>query len=95
MAMVVCRVLSVVLLLGLYSTSSVTGNNNTASDTVNTLYTSYHEQLHNNYNYYHNTYYDHLMLKILCDPFSHNVHNNNYYNIIRYCSCIRPLSLSK
>ena len=38
--MVACRVLSVVLLLGLYSTSSVTGNNSTASDTVNTLYTS-------------------------------------------------------
>ena len=45
MAMVACRVLSVVLLLGLYSTSSVTGNNSTASDTVNTLYTSYRKQL--------------------------------------------------
>ena len=62
MAMVACRVLSVVLLLGLYSTSSVTGNNSTASDTVNTLYTSYHEKLRN-------TCYDHLKLRILCDPF--------------------------
>ena len=81
MAMVACRVLSVVLLLGLYSTSSVTGNNSTASDTVNTLYTSYHEKLPRN------TCYDHLKLRILCDPFFVSimfVHEKKNYLIIFY-----------
>ena len=70
MAMVACRVLLAVLLLGLYSTSSVTGNNSTASDTVNTLYTGFHEQLLR----IRIIIIDHLMLRILCEPFSqHNV----------------------
>ena len=65
--MVACRVLSVVVLLGLYSTSSVTGNTNAASDIVNTLFyalATMKRCLEYNINN------DQLMIKLLCDPFS-------------------------